>query len=163
MPPRVVITGMGAVSALGRGREALWEGLKSGRSGLRAISLFDTGPFRSGVGGEVPGYAARDDAPRALQFLEDAIYLAKELPDPPTPIETASKLDALRKQVKDIAPVEGVTAGARSLGKELLETYGVVIAPLESVTAIVGLAKTGPCKRRNTRAMATSISSPGST
>jgi 3-oxoacyl-(acyl-carrier-protein) synthase len=70
---RVVITGMGAVSALGRGVPALWDGLVAGRSGLRPITVFDASPFRNDAGGEVPGYAGGPRDPRALQFLMDAL------------------------------------------------------------------------------------------
>jgi 3-oxoacyl-[acyl-carrier-protein] synthase II len=34
---RVVITGLGAVSAIGVGRDAYWESLKEGRSGIKKI------------------------------------------------------------------------------------------------------------------------------
>lgn len=40
MSRRVVVTGMGAVTPLGVGREATWEGLAAGRSGIRRISKF---------------------------------------------------------------------------------------------------------------------------
>jgi 3-oxoacyl-[acyl-carrier-protein] synthase II len=51
--PRVAITGIGLVSALGIGREANWEHMVAGLSGLRSVSLFDTTPFRSRIAGEV--------------------------------------------------------------------------------------------------------------
>ena len=38
---RVVVTGLGVVSALGTGREAHMEGLREGRSGIAPISLID--------------------------------------------------------------------------------------------------------------------------
>ena len=38
---RVVVTGMGAVSPLGRGVAALWDGLLAGRSGVRALQGLD--------------------------------------------------------------------------------------------------------------------------
>ena len=38
---RVVVTGMGAVSPLGRGVTALWDGLLAGRSGVRALQGLD--------------------------------------------------------------------------------------------------------------------------
>ena len=49
---RVVVTGVGAVTPLGNSVAATWDGLISGRSGIRRISLFDATPFDSQIGGE---------------------------------------------------------------------------------------------------------------
>jgi 3-oxoacyl-[acyl-carrier-protein] synthase II len=61
---RVVITGLGTVSALGAGARALWEGLVEGRSGLRPITAFDASGFRARLGGEVEGFSAREFVPK---------------------------------------------------------------------------------------------------
>ena len=52
--PRVVITGVGAVSALGIGADALWTGLKGGRSGVGRITLFDASDFTCQIAAQVP-------------------------------------------------------------------------------------------------------------
>ena len=57
---RVVVTGMGAISPMGIGVEALWDGLVEGRSGGGPISLFDTEGYRTTIAAEVPGYIAED-------------------------------------------------------------------------------------------------------
>src|SRR5690242_7157751 len=54
---RVAITGLGAVSALGIGVPALWEGLVAGRSGVGLITRFDTTHYLARVAAEVPGFA----------------------------------------------------------------------------------------------------------
>jgi len=51
--PRVAITGIGIVSSLGVGREANWDHMVAGLSGLRPVTLFDVSPFRSRIAGEV--------------------------------------------------------------------------------------------------------------
>src|SRR5438874_2697443 len=40
---RVAVTGLGAISALGPNREAFWENLVAGRSGIGPLTLADTG------------------------------------------------------------------------------------------------------------------------
>ena len=56
MKRRAVITGMGAISPNGIGREAFWEATRHGRSGVRRISLFDASQFAVQVAGEVTGF-----------------------------------------------------------------------------------------------------------
>ena len=46
MKHRVVITGIGAVSPNGIGREQFWEATKLGRSGVRRITRFDPAGFQ---------------------------------------------------------------------------------------------------------------------
>jgi nodulation protein E len=53
---RVAITGTGAVSALGVGVQALWDGLLAARSGVRRITLFDPAGLSSPIAAEVPDF-----------------------------------------------------------------------------------------------------------
>ncbi|MCW5962869.1 MAG: beta-ketoacyl-[acyl-carrier-protein] synthase family protein [Bryobacterales bacterium] len=55
-PRRVVITGIGAISPNGIGREAFWEATKSGKSGVKRISLFDASALQCQIAGEVEGF-----------------------------------------------------------------------------------------------------------
>jgi 3-oxoacyl-[acyl-carrier-protein] synthase II len=55
-PRRVVITGMGCVTPLGVGREAFWNGLRSGKSGVRRIEAFDPSNFPVQIAAEVPSF-----------------------------------------------------------------------------------------------------------
>ncbi len=55
MSERVLITGVGAISALGVGIDPLWQAMLEGRSGLRRIERFDPSGFASQVAGELPG------------------------------------------------------------------------------------------------------------
>ena len=63
MSRRVVVTGVGIVSALGIGTKATWEGVKNGRSGIRLIQQFDATAFSARIAGEVPDFDP-------LQFIE---------------------------------------------------------------------------------------------
>lgn len=53
--PRVVITGLGSVTALGN-VASLWDNLKNGRSGIRLLETVDTSRLPVKIGGEVRGF-----------------------------------------------------------------------------------------------------------
>src|SRR6185369_2420410 len=55
-PRRVVITGMGSVTPLGIGREAFWNALVAGKSGVRRIETFDPSSFAVQIAAEVPSF-----------------------------------------------------------------------------------------------------------
>lgn len=54
MTRRVVITGMGILSPLGRGLQTNWDKLTKGVSGISAIRAFDTENFTAKVAGQIP-------------------------------------------------------------------------------------------------------------
>jgi 3-oxoacyl-[acyl-carrier-protein] synthase II len=53
---RVLITGIGLVTAAGTGREAFWNGLREGRSPIRRIDRFDPSAFRSHIAAQVDAF-----------------------------------------------------------------------------------------------------------
>ena len=53
---RVVITGLGAVTPLGKSVGEFWEGLVAGRSGVRPITLCDASEYPCRIAGEVPDF-----------------------------------------------------------------------------------------------------------
>src|SRR4029453_4701909 len=57
--PSIVVTGMGVASALGTGRDALWEGVEQGRGGLRPITRFSTEGFTATMAGLWPAWDGR--------------------------------------------------------------------------------------------------------
>jgi 3-oxoacyl-[acyl-carrier-protein] synthase II len=67
MSRRVVITGMGVVTALGRTLEDFWSGLLEGKSGVGELTLFDTTDFKVHFGGQV-----RDWQPDELFGVKEA-------------------------------------------------------------------------------------------
>lgn len=50
---RVVITGLGILAPNGIGKEAYWDALVNGRSGIKRITSFDPSPFSTQIAGEV--------------------------------------------------------------------------------------------------------------
>ncbi|MEY4389324.1 MAG: beta-ketoacyl-acyl-carrier-protein synthase [Chloroflexota bacterium] len=80
---RVVVTGAGAVSPLGRGVEALWSGLLAGRSGIRRLEGLDLTGQEVDFGGQVPGFDPSDvleakQVKRLDRFSQFAIVAAAE-------------------------------------------------------------------------------------
>ena len=53
MSRRVVITGLGPITACGTGKEALWSSIETGHSGIDRIGSFDTSAFRAHHAGEI--------------------------------------------------------------------------------------------------------------
>jgi 3-oxoacyl-[acyl-carrier-protein] synthase II len=61
--PRVVISGIGVVSAYGAGRERFWSSITRGCSATRTIRDFDASAFPCTVAAPVPSDISLDDAP----------------------------------------------------------------------------------------------------
>jgi 3-oxoacyl-[acyl-carrier-protein] synthase II len=81
--PRVVVTGMGALTALGPDVASTWEGLVAGRSGVRTIESFDPSRVGSKIAAEVrdfdPGDVVdRKDARRMDRYIQFGLVVARE-------------------------------------------------------------------------------------
>ena len=71
-PPRVVITGMGAVTPIGVGMDAVWESACAGRSGIGPITIFDASNQECRIAGEVRGFEpARYMPQKHLKRMDD--------------------------------------------------------------------------------------------
>lgn len=80
---RVVVTGMGAVTPIGIGVEAFWEGLKQGRTGFAPITRFDASEYKCSLAAEVRDfdpekYMDKKTARRMEQFCQFAVAAAGE-------------------------------------------------------------------------------------
>ena len=64
MKPRIVITGMGAISPVGLTMDTTWRNLLNGSSGIERISSFDPEGLDTTIAGEVNGFDATDYIPR---------------------------------------------------------------------------------------------------
>jgi 3-oxoacyl-[acyl-carrier-protein] synthase II len=79
---RVVVTGMGAVSALGNDVASTWDGLLAGRSGVRTIEAFDPSRVDSKIAAEVRDFdpsAVLDRTGIAVPAHFTRAYSAREL------------------------------------------------------------------------------------
>ena len=86
MNRRVVVTGLGVVSPIGIGKDIFWRELINGTSGIKKVTLFDTGKFKCHYAGEIRDFNPSDFIPRskvkffgrASQFAITAAKLALE-------------------------------------------------------------------------------------
>jgi 3-oxoacyl-[acyl-carrier-protein] synthase II len=68
---RIVITGVGVVAPNGIGKEAYWGALMQGKSGIKAITRFDTNEFKAKLAGEIVDFKAEDHlGPKGLKTLD---------------------------------------------------------------------------------------------
>lgn len=84
--PRVVVTGMGALSALGNDVASTWDGLLAGRSGIRTIQAFNPARLTSRIAGEVRDFDAsgvldRKDMRRTDRYIQFGLVAAREALD----------------------------------------------------------------------------------
>ncbi len=76
---RAAVTGMGAVTAYGRGLARLWDGMAAGEQGIRTIERFSTAEFDVRIAGVVPDRNAPAwDDPGASLCIELALGAARE-------------------------------------------------------------------------------------
>lgn len=80
---RVVVTGMGAICALGSDVNAVWEAAIAGRSGIGPITRFDSEGYETRFAGEVKDFnpadaVGRKESRRMDRFSQLAIVAARE-------------------------------------------------------------------------------------
>lgn len=64
--PRIVVTGMGAMSSVGHSVAETWDGLLNGRSGIAPITQFDASPYPWQLAGEIKDF----DPKKYMNFKE---------------------------------------------------------------------------------------------
>jgi 3-oxoacyl-[acyl-carrier-protein] synthase II len=82
-PRRVVVTGMGMLTALGNDVPTSWSGLVAGRSGIAPITAFDASRLQSRIAGEVKGFDAsgvidRKEQRRMDRYIQFGLVAARE-------------------------------------------------------------------------------------
>ena len=151
---RVVVTGIGPVTAVGIGVDALRTGLRAGRSPIATVTAFDPEPFRSRMAAEVldfepKDFMSRQAARRADRFVQFALASAAialtdaGLTDQRTAeIETdamPADLDPARTAVQ-LGSAMGGIAHAETQLRKFLERGARVIDPRLATTTFAGAA-----------------------
>jgi 3-oxoacyl-[acyl-carrier-protein] synthase II len=83
---RVVVTGMGALTALGNDVASTWDGLTAGKSGIKTIEAFDPSRLTSRIAGEVRGVDGshvldRKDLRRVDRYILFGLVAARQAMD----------------------------------------------------------------------------------
>lgn len=81
MNRRVVVTGRGAVTALGAKVDTIWQNILAGQSGIHELKAFDTGRHKVKFGGDIhdfstEGYVDHKEAKRIDRFTQLAMVSA---------------------------------------------------------------------------------------
>jgi 3-oxoacyl-[acyl-carrier-protein] synthase II len=84
MDRRVVITGIGILSAIATGCKSYWDALRAGTTGFRPVTLFDTSPYAVKIAGEITdfdplpllGKKGLRDLDRSTRLVNSAAKLA---------------------------------------------------------------------------------------
>jgi 3-oxoacyl-[acyl-carrier-protein] synthase II len=122
---RVAITGIGAVSPNGIGRESFWEATRNGRSGVRRITRFDPGAYQVQVAGQVPDdfdetkYVEIKDRPHVSRAVPlAAASVAEALADAGIDYRSMS-----REQLRGIGVIVGSGGGSQDFTEEQYRLY----------------------------------------
>lgn len=149
---RVMVTGMGAVSPNGVGREAFWRACAGGVSGTGALSLFDPDGLPCRVAAEVDGFDVQAHLPEktrryGLRVMAMALAAATEALE-----QAGIDPDALEEEARRrFGVVVGTGAGGIAFGEEQYETwfregyrkvspYGIVATFVGMVSSEISMA-----------------------
>ena len=122
---RVVITGIGAVSPNGIGRENFWKATREGVSGVRRITRFDPSAFQVQVAGEVPD----EFDTKVWVDVKDRPHVSRAVP-----LAAASVAEALedaglevrrmsRDELRGIGVIVGSGGGSQDFTEEQYRLY----------------------------------------
>ena len=102
MKPRVVVTGIGAVSPNGFGREVFWRATSQGVSGVRRITRFDPQDLEVKIAGEITDldearYVHKKDRPHVSRLVPLGLAAIQEALSDASLDASAMKLEELRR------------------------------------------------------------------
>ncbi|HLI39296.1 MAG TPA: beta-ketoacyl-ACP synthase II [Streptosporangiaceae bacterium] len=155
MDGQVVVTGFGAITPVGNDREATWQALVKGASGIDTITAFDATGLPTRIAGEVKGFdpAALLDARRlrrTARFSQLAIAAAREaVKDAGLPISegNAGRVGVVVNcAVAGMGEIEAATRQLTAPGSARLSPYFVssVIPNMAACEVAIDLGAHGP-------------------
>lgn len=83
MSHRVVVTGMGVITSLGKDKETLWDSLMQGKSGVSEVEAFDVSDYPTRIAASVKDFDAealfgRKEARKMDRFVQFAVYAGEQ-------------------------------------------------------------------------------------
>ncbi|MCB1386427.1 MAG: beta-ketoacyl-ACP synthase [Nitratireductor sp.] len=163
--PIVVVTGMGVVTSLGRGKKENWEALTAGKSGIRKVTRFPTEGLNTYIAGTVdfmepeevsaPGISYAMASATAGEALEQAGFADGDFPGPlffaapPVEMEWQHRFALMEENMAAEAGYDQLREAARSnphddmhklvqlgtIAYRLSEKYGTKGLPISLSTA----------------------------
>jgi 3-oxoacyl-[acyl-carrier-protein] synthase II len=122
---RIAITGIGAVSPNGIGREKFWEATRNGVSGVRRITRFDAAGYQVQVAGQVP-----DEFDEKLYVeIKDRPHVSRAVPLAAAAVAEACADAALdvramsREELRGIGVIVGSGGGSQDFTEEQYRLY----------------------------------------
>jgi 3-oxoacyl-[acyl-carrier-protein] synthase II len=118
---RVAITGIGAITPVGTGRESFWSGIRAERSAVRSLTRFDPSIFRSHNAAEVDDFHPGDHievkrAKRLDRFGQFSVAAARMAVED-------SGIDLAREDRERIGAMMGTALGGVGYAEEQLGKF----------------------------------------
>jgi len=121
---RVVVTGIGAVSPNGVGREAFWTATKNGVSGVSRIERFDASPFPVQIAGQVTNFREEDwVAPKDRPHVPRTVPLALAATHEALADSGIDHSKMNREELRRIGVIVGSGGGAQEFTEEQYRLY----------------------------------------
>src|SRR5258706_7645228 len=137
--PRVVVTGIGAITPVGDTIQTTWQALTNGKSGIRRIRSFDPKSLATKVAGEIDFSAVGRIEPRELRRMsrdsQMALIAAREA------AQDAGLTPALLEPQADrVGVVLGTTLGGYELGVQQVVPFPAVrVGPFALLNSLLNL------------------------
>ena len=121
LPRRVVVTGIGALTPIGNGREGLWRGLRAEQSAVGPITRFDPSLFRPRIAAEINDFFPADHmetkrAKRLDRFGQFSVAAAR------LALEDAA-LDLNREDRDRVGTMMGTALGGVAYGEDQFSVF----------------------------------------
>lgn len=147
MKKRIVVTGLGVVSSIGIGKDAFWDNLLKGKSGISDVSSYDTSKHVTHKGGEIKNFNPEDFISkkrikltgRASQLAMTATKLALQDAELSDAISNYRTSVCLGTTMGEIQSVEKADHAWIKLGQVNVDNLNLYQSPINNIPSNVAL------------------------